>query len=106
MLQAVGIDCVHVGDVGYAMATDAAVLALADQQGRLVVTLDADFHRLLAQSGATSPSVIRIRIEGLRAVALASLLQDVLAQSAGDLAQGAVVTVQERRLRIRRLPLI
>lgn len=106
LLLAAGIDCLHVGDIGYATATDAAILALADQQGRVVVTLDADFHRLLAQSRASSPSVIRIRIEGLRAAALALLLQDVLAQSAAELAQGAVVTVQERRIRIRRLPLL
>jgi hypothetical protein len=38
------------------------------------VTSDADFHALLALSGATGPSVVRIRIEGQPAEGLATLL--------------------------------
>jgi hypothetical protein len=45
---------------------DSILLQLGRDSQRNVVTLDADFHTLLALSGATSPSVIRIRIEGLR----------------------------------------
>lgn len=103
LLQAVGIDAVHVGDIGYATAEDATILQLARDEQRGVVTLDADFHEMLALSGAAAPSVIRIRIEGLRAAAIVSLLQAVLTQCQSDLEQGAAVTVQERRLGVRRL---
>lgn len=106
LLRAASIDAVHVGDNGYATATDAAILQHAAIEMRIVVTLDADFHTLLALSGATTPSVIRIRVENLRAEATASLIQAVTMQCAHDLAQGAVVTVQEGRLRLRRLPLV
>jgi predicted nuclease of predicted toxin-antitoxin system len=95
LLRVVGFDTLHVGDVG---------LALGEQ--RIVVTLDADFHALLALSAAPGPSVIRIRIEGLRAETIAALIQAVMAQCEQELAQGAVVTVQESRLRVRRLPLV
>lgn len=105
LLRASGIDAVHVGDIGYATAEDATILQLARDEQRVIVTFDADFHELLALSGA-APSVIRIRIEGLRAATLVSLLQTVLTPCQSDLNQGAVVTVQERRLRIRRLPLL
>ncbi len=101
-----GIDTVHVGEIGYATAEDAAILQLSRDEQRVVVTLDADFHALLALSGATAPSVIRIRIEGLRAAELTSLLQAVLNQCQHDLEHGAMVTVQEQRLRVRRLPLL
>ena len=78
-LRQAGIDTVHVGDVGLFAAEDAAILQLGRDQGRVVVTLDADFHALLAAAGATSPSVIRIRIEGLGSEELADLVQTVLA---------------------------
>lgn len=61
-----GVDTIHVGDIGMATALDADILALGRQERRVIVTLDADFHALLAFSGAIVPSVIRIRIEGLR----------------------------------------
>ncbi len=106
LLRAAGIDAVHVGDIGYATAEDAAILQLGATEQRTIITLDADFHTLLIHSGATLPSVIRIRIEGLRAEAIAHLIQTVIYQCQNDLEHGAMVTVQEHRLRIRRLPLV
>lgn len=81
-------------------------MRLARDEQRVVVPFDADFRELLALSCVAAPSVIRIRIEGLRAAALVSLLRTVLTQCQSDLNQGAVVTVHERRLRVRRLPLL
>ncbi len=106
LLTSAGWDTVHVGDIGYAAATDEQILLRARDEQRVVVTLDADFHALLALSNATTPSVIRIRIEGLRAQGLTALVEDVLQQVEGDLAAGALVTVQAGRIRIRRLPLV
>jgi predicted nuclease of predicted toxin-antitoxin system len=106
LLRSAGFDIVHVGDIGYATADDVAILQLAVAEQRTIVTLDADFHTLLALSAAPAPSVIRIRVEGLRAAAVAALIQAVVAQCEQELMQGAVVTVQEGRLRMRRLPLV
>ncbi|MEH2258785.1 hypothetical protein [Nostoc sp.] len=53
-----------------------------------------------------TPSVIRIQIERLRAQALANLLLTVIAECEEDLEQGAAVTVEPSRIRIRRLPLL
>jgi len=100
-----GLDVVHVGDRGMANAADADVLALAVNEGRVVVTLDADFHALLALSGEARPSVIRLRVEGLRGAALAALLRAVVGACADDLVAGAVVTADSTRVRLRRLPL-
>lgn len=106
LMRSQGVDTVHVGEIGMATAADADILTLGRQEQRVVVTLDADFHSLLALSAAVSPSVIRIRIEGLRGDGLAALLQKVFEEFGEDLELGAVVTVQMARMRVRRLPLI
>ncbi len=105
-LRQAGTDAIHVGDIGHAEADDAAILQLARDQGRAIVTLDADFHALLALGGATSPSVIRIRVEGLKGDELAALVTTVLGQCTAELGDGAAVTVQANRIRLRRLPLV
>jgi len=69
------------------------------------VTLDSDFHRLLAISGASKPSVIRIRREGLRGPEAAILITQLLEQLREQLEAGAMVTVTERAVRLHRLPL-
>lgn len=68
------MDALHVGDLGMASASDLEILADGREQRRIVVTLDSDFHALLALSGSSKPSVIRIREEGLKAAALCRLI--------------------------------
>jgi predicted nuclease of predicted toxin-antitoxin system len=101
-----GIEAVHVGERSLATASDAKILDIARQESMVVVTLDADFHALLVLSGATGPSVIRIRIEGLRAEDLSGVLVNVLEICKDDLAKGAMVSVTESGARVRRLPLL
>ena len=106
LLREAGIDTVHVSEIGYSTADDATILQRGQEEERIVITFDADFHTLLAFSRAATPSVIRIRIEGLYGKKAADLIQAVLTHCAEDLKQGAVVTVQPKRIRVRRLPLL
>lgn len=101
-----GIEALHVGEVGLASASDAKILEFGLLEHRVLVTLDADFHALLALSGAREPSVIRIRIEGLRAEDHARLLTQVLSACRADLVRGSMVTVTEQGIRVRQLPLL
>jgi predicted nuclease of predicted toxin-antitoxin system len=105
-LREIGIDCVHTAEIGASTLQDEQIIALAVSQTRTIVTLDDDFHALLAVSGASAPSVVRVRIEGLKAHAATALIQQVLDACGDDLAAGAAVTVQPGRLRVRRLPLV
>jgi predicted nuclease of predicted toxin-antitoxin system len=103
-LRDAGHDAIHTAEVGLAEAEDKEVLAKAREEGRVVVTLDADFHAELALSRGKGPSVVRIRIEGLRAEPLVELLQAVVQQAHDELEAGAMISVQEGRIRVRRLP--
>ena len=60
-----GIGAEHVGDLGMSAATDELILQAGCDRQAVVVTLDADFHALLASTSAATPSVIRVRMEGL-----------------------------------------
>lgn len=100
-----GADAVHVGELGLAAADDALILETGRETGRVVVTLDADFHALMVLSGARQPSVIRIRIERLRGAQLAEVRLRVLEACGDDLDRGALVSVQQGRTRLRRLPI-
>ena len=100
-----GVAAEHVGELGLAKAADARILDVARERQAVVGTLDADFHALLAKSHARSPSVVRIRIEGLNGEHLASILVQVLTAAGAEIEAGAVVSVTERQVRVRLLPI-
>lgn len=104
-LATLGIVAEHVGDLGMASASDESILDEGRRRAAVIVTLDADFHRLLAMTNAIAPSVIRIRIDGLKGEGLARLLSQVVTDAGQELAAGASVSVNEHQIRIRRLPL-
>ena len=104
LLSEAGWDVIHVADIGMSRADDGDILRRALAEARVCVTLDADFHALLATRGEIGPSVIRIRKEGLDAIALAALLQRIWSGIEDVLEDGAMVTVTERSVRVRRLP--
>jgi len=106
LLRESNVDAVHVGEIAMFESEDLDIITRADQDNRIVVTLDADFHTLLALNELTSPSVIRIRIEGLKAEARKKLLSAVIIECTEDLQNGASITIDSNRVRIRKLPLI
>ncbi|MCX6345777.1 MAG: DUF5615 family PIN-like protein [Armatimonadetes bacterium] len=106
ILREYNLDAIHVGEIGGARWADIEIIRRAREDGRVIVTLDADFHAILVLSGVKSPSVIRIRIQALRGEELTRLVLMVVDRCNEELKNGAMVTVQEGRLRVRLLPLV
>lgn len=105
ILRQLGIDAIHTGEIGLAEALDTEIIFRALEEDRIVVTFDADFHMILALSKAKGPSVIRIRIQGLKSDEFCDLIQKVMIRCSDDLNAGSVVSVNDQQIRIRRLPL-
>jgi predicted nuclease of predicted toxin-antitoxin system len=61
MLGDAGHDVVHVAERGRSRATDAAVVALAVAEARIIVSEDTNFGALLASAGAGAPSLVLLR---------------------------------------------
>ena len=65
-LRRLGHECLHVGEIGMSKAADDEIVSWSLGKNAMVVTLDADVHTILAVSGASGPSVIRVRIRRSR----------------------------------------
>ncbi|QNN23814.1 DUF5615 family PIN-like protein [Planctomycetales bacterium ZRK34] len=100
-----GIDAQHVIELDMRGASDETIIAHAVQQNAAIATLDSDFHTHLARTQATEPSVIRLRVESINYILAGQLLLKVLQDAADDLAQGVAISVNNKRMRVRRLPL-
>ena len=85
-------------------ATDEEILAFSLGRNAVIVTLDADFHTILAVSGAQGPSVIRMRLQGLGGDEVVALVRKVLASFESELKRGSLVTVKALKTTCHRLP--
>ena len=105
LLRGLGYDCTHVGELGMSKAADEEIIALALERSAVVVTLDADFHAILAVSGAQGPSVIRMRLQGLDAAQVVEVVRKAFASFEVELECGALITVKALKTTCHRLPI-
>jgi predicted nuclease of predicted toxin-antitoxin system len=104
-LQALGHDAVHLSDQGLARLPDPGMVEKARQEGRRVLVHDLGCGELVAASGATLPNVITFRRRNMPPDRMDSALQSMLSQHGEALEQGAMMSVTEGQVRVRRLPL-
>lgn len=104
-LVAAGYDAVHWSKVGSSDATDPELMAWAAENGYVVLTADLDFGAILATTKGTGPSVIQVRSDILTPHAIGSTVISALRQAKQDLIEGALISVDATRARLRILPL-
>lgn len=102
-LNAQGHDAVHAGEVGLHNAPDEKILDRARTEGRVVVTADLDYPRLLALTRAAGPGLILFRggsySDREATERLAHLLERVSPRVLGV----SIVVIERSRIRLRRL---
>jgi predicted nuclease of predicted toxin-antitoxin system len=99
------IEAVHWSTIGDPAATDRVIMSYAQTHGYIVFTNDLDFGTLLAITKSQLPSVIQVRNQDLLPAAIGDVVISALRQVEQQLASGALVTIDQSRLRIRILPI-
>ena len=104
-LKSLGHDAVRVSERLPGNALDAAILALAVTEGRVVLTQDLDFTGLIATSGRNEPSLIVLRLGSPNVDRVNEVLRSTLPVVEEAVITGAIVSVDDDRVRIRPLPI-
>ena len=100
-----GWPAIHWSAVGDPRAEDAVLMEWARANGYIVLTHDLDFGTMLALTHATGPSVLQVRSQYVLPENIGPLVLAALRQHDAALAVGALVVVEEKRTRVRVLPL-
>ncbi len=105
LLISAGVPAVHWSTVGANNAPDAQIMAYATANDYVVLTNDLDFSAILAATHGEKPSVVQIRADDLRPEVIGTQVVAALKQMEAELEEGALLTVDPNRTRLRLLPL-
>lgn len=100
-----GISASHWSTLGAKNASDVDIMAYARANGFVVLTHDLDFGAILAATQGQKPSVVQVRAEDLSPGAIGQQVIAALRQMAPELDDGALLSVDPLRTRLRLLPL-
>ena len=104
-LSDAGLEAAHWSTLGRSSAPDAEIMDFARMNGYVVLTHDLDFSAILAATQGEKPSVVQLRAEDISPEAIGSQVVNALRQMTAHLAEGALLTIEPDRTRIRVLPL-
>ena len=105
ILVEAGFEAIHWSTIGRSNASDTEIMAFAKANGYVVLTHDLDFGAILAATHGEKPSVVQIRSEALSPDVIGKPVIAALMQMAAELEEGALLTLDPDRPRLRLLPL-
>lgn len=105
LLADAGMVAAHWSTLGANNAPDAEIMAYAREHHWVVLTHDLDFSAILAATHGDKPSVVQIRAEDVSPGVIGAQVVIALRQMTSELEQGALLTVDPSRTRLRVLPL-
>lgn len=105
LLTDAGMSAMHWTSLGQANALDSEIMRYASVHDYVVLTHDLDFSAILAATHGEKPSVVQIRAEDVSPDVIGASVITALRQMEHELNQGALVTVDPNRTRVRVLPL-
>ncbi len=100
-----GFEAVHWSTVGPNDAADAEIIAYARTNDSVLMTHDLDFSAILAATRGDKPSVVQLRADDTSPESVGNRVIAALKQAESALSEGALVSVDPKRARLRMLPL-
>jgi predicted nuclease of predicted toxin-antitoxin system len=102
-LRAEGHDAIHVRDAGYGNLPDREIFARAAEDHRIIVSCDLDFGEIAGSAAHPGSGVILLRLKLARQAYLWDRIQVAIAAAGDAMDAGAIVLVEDARIRIRRM---
>jgi predicted nuclease of predicted toxin-antitoxin system len=100
-----GHEVVHLREHGLQRLPNGEIFAKALSEQRCVITFDLDFGEIAAATGGRVGQVLVMRLRDTRWSRVVERLRAVLDDLRGPFGEAMIVTVEESRHRIRRLPI-
>ena len=105
VLTCAGFETVHWSTVGKQNAPDSELMLWAKQNDHVVFTHDLDFGDILASTKAAAPSVIQIRDQNIHPKHASTTMISALKQFQSQLESGALIVIDQNKVRARILPI-
>ena len=105
-LNQAGYDAIHLSEQGLFTLEDYLIVEKAINEGRIILTADMDFGQILSFNKSDAVSVIQFRLVDLapaNIIAKLIIVFDKFSQEMGG--APVIITVQENKIRIKKLPI-
>lgn len=100
-----GYEINHLSELGLGRLPDIEILQKAQEEGLIILTFDLDFGDLLVTNLVSLPSVIIFRVKQTTPHTVTTRFFSVLNSCKDSLQKGSLIIVEEKRYRLRHLPL-
>jgi predicted nuclease of predicted toxin-antitoxin system len=104
-LRANGHEAIHLQEEHLQRLPNGGIFIKAAEEQRVILTWDLDFTEIVALSATRLVSAIVFRLLNTRSENVIRRLARVLSDSTQDLEDGAIISVEDSRHRVRLLPL-
>lgn len=105
ILRDLGYEAYYAYDVGLAHTPDEDIVSFARRSGHIILTNDLDFSRIMVLSRTEFPSVVTFRLGALNHEFFREIVLLNFSSLADSLGIGSLVTIDDRGIRMRKLPI-
>lgn len=104
-LRSLGYDTVHASEIGMESSPDNELIAFAEKEDRIIVTMDLDFGSILHYTKKGSPGLIVFRISYATVEAVNAILIALTQRMKPKAFVNSIIIVDDQRIRVRKLPI-